>query len=412
MSLNARRELAFSVSVRYRDANKSGKSRILDEFVADTGYNRKYAMSVLDRAAERPAKPARGRRRRPRRYGQDVEQALARLWRLSGGLCAKRLTPFLAEFIDVLERFDEISLLPCVKAKLLAMSVSTAHRLLCRAKRQSDRGISTTLPGTLLRQQIPVRTYEDWSENRPGFFEVDLVAHCGGTAAGDYCYTLTATDICTGWTEREPIANRSKIAVRDALERIRRRLPFALLGIDSDNGSEFINHLLKGWCDDNQITFTRCRPYRKNDQCHVEQKNGAVVRPLVGYARYEGAEACAHLNKLYMVHRLLVNFFEPSMKLVGKTRNGSRVKKLYDTARTPWQRFESILSQQEHGEPQQEALRRSYRLLNPAQLRRKLHDLEAQLGRFTTGDPHPDWAQEPTKRNVTFQTGGRNAQDA
>ena len=411
MSLTSRRELAVSVSSRYAKASKPDKSRMLDEFVQSTGLNRKYAMSSLAKAALRTPKPARVRRR-GRTYGPDVEHALASLWRLSGGLCAKRLVAFLPELIDALERFDEISLLPAVKTKLLAISVSTAHRLLQRVKRQSERGLSTTRPGTLLRHQIPIRTYEDWSENRPGFEEIDLVAHCGGMAAGEYCYTLTVTDICTGWTENEPIPNRGQIAVRDALETIRKRLPFALLGIDSDNGSEFINHLLKRWCDENQITFTRCRPYKKNDQCHVEQKNGAVVRPLVGYARYEGATACAHLRKLYLVHRLLVNYFEPSMKLIGKTRNGSRVKKQYDTARTPWQRYESVLAQDEQSQAQAETLRRFYLTLNPAALRRKLVDLEAQLTQWTTGDPHPEWVKGAANRNVTLDEGGRHAQDA
>lgn len=412
MSLKARQELASATSKRYRSALKRDKSCILDEFVLSTGYNRKYAMSVLARAAAAPSARTMRPRRRRRTYGSDVESALASLWRLSGGLCAKRLTPFLPTLIDALERFDEISLLPGVRAKLLAMSVSTAHRLLQRVKRQSERGTSVTQPGTLLRQQIPIRTYEDWSENSPGFLEIDLVAHCGGTAAGEYCYTLTTTDVCTGWTECKAIRNRSKIAVRDALEGIRRRLPFALLGVDSDNGSEFINHMLKDWCDENRITFTRCRPYRKNDQCHVEQKNGAVVRPLVGYARYEGAAACAQINKLYLTHRLCVNFFEPSMKLIGKTRNGSRVKKIHDTAKTPWQRLESILNQQEQDKPGLEALREIFLSLNPAKLRRKLSDVAAQMGRFGDGDPYPEWTQEADKRSPARQEGGPHAQDA
>jgi hypothetical protein len=412
MSLTARRELASSLSLRYRNASRSDKSRILDEFILSCGYNRKYAVDVLKRAADRSPKPNRAERRRGRKYGSDVEHGFASLWRESGGLCAKRLVPFLPELIDALERFNEISLSSSVRAKLLEMSISTASRLLQRVKRQSERGIATTRPGTLLRQQIPIRTYEDWSENRPGFAEIDLVAHCGGTASGEFCYTLTVTDICTGWTECAAIPNRSKISVRDALEKVKKRLPFALLGIDSDNGSEFINHMLKDWCDERRITFTRCRPYKKNDQCHVEQKNGAVVRPLVGYARYEGAEACAHLNKLYLLYRLLVNYFEPSMKLIGKTRNGSKVVKKYDAARTPWQRFKSILESQEETKPQAEKNQHFYRTLNPARLRRDLHDLEAQLRRFTSDDPHPEWAQGAANRNVTIEQGGQHAQDA
>lgn len=414
MSLRARRELTATVASRYVVASRSGKRQMLDEFVLSAGYNRKYAIRLLSETVLNPAnKGQRVRRVRRRKYGPEVEQALISLWRHSGGLCSKRLVPFLCDFIAALERFDEICLSPEVKEKLFAMSVSTADRRLRAARRQGERGIGTTSPGTLLRHQIPIRTYEDWTENRPGFAEVDLVAHCGGTAAGEYCYTLTVTDICTGWTECESLLNRSQAAVVSAMKRIRKRLPFELLGIDSDNGSEFINHHLKDWCDKKKITFTRCRPYKKNDQCHVEQKNGAVVRPLVGYARYVGADACAHLSKLYLIHRLLVNFFEPSMKLIGKTRNGSRVKKEYDKARTPWQRFKSILEQEEETKPQAEQIQRFYLTLNPARLRRELVDMEAKLSRFSPGEPHPEWTNEhATNRNVTFQEGDRHAQDA
>jgi len=412
MSLKSRRELASATFPRYLIASKSDKGRILDEFVLSTGYNRKYAIGVLEKAGITAPKPSGVPRRRRRKYGPDVEQALLSVWRLSGGLCAKRLVPFLPELVDALERFDEIALPPGAKVRLLEMSISTADRLLRRVRRQTDRGISTTLPGTLLRHQIPIRTYEDWSENRPGFMEIDLVAHCGGTAAGEYCYTLTMTDICTGWTECVSILNRSQTAVVAAIEQVRKRLPFPLLGIDSDNGSEFINHLLKRWCDDNKITFTRCRPYKKNDQCHVEQKNGAVVRPLVGYARYEGAAICAHLNKLYQTHRLCLNFFEPSMKLIGKTRNGARVKKSYDQAQTPWRRFEGILAQDKEGQARLTRMRKQYLLLNPARLRRNLRDLEMMLPRFAVGEAFPDLVDDLGNRNVTIEGGTRHAQNA
>lgn len=413
MSLQARRELTAAIAPRYHKANKSGKSQILDEFVEATGYHRKYAIVVLDQATLLPPRqtaslPLRSRRRK---YGRDVEQPFLTLWRVSGGICPKRLMPFLKELIDVLERFGEITLCPAAKEKLLRMSVSTAERLLQQARRSQERGISTTLPGTLLRHQIPIRTYEEWTENRPGFLEIDLVAHCGGTAAGDYCYTLTMTDICTGWTECIAIANRGQIAVRDAIEAVRKRLPFPLLGIDSDNGSEFINHVLQTYTQEHKITFTRCRPYKKNDQCHVEQKNGAVVRPLVGYARYEGPAAAAYLNQLYTVHRLCVNYFEPSMKLVSKTRNGSQVKKTYDEAKTPFARLLLLLP-----EKKQAARRRFYQTLNPAQLRRDLEELEMGLRRFAVDTPPTNGAAKGSRRNVTIEDdrlgGGEHGQNA
>lgn len=393
MSLKSRRELAAAIAPRYKLAGKSQKSSILDEFVEATGYHRKYAITVLERTFLGPvfSSPYVVRVRR-RRYGTTIEQPFLCLWRLSGGLCPKRLVPFLPEFIETLERFDEISLCPPVKDKLLGMSVSTAERMLGRLRRSLDRGISTTLPGALLRQQIPIHTYTEWTEQRTGFMEVDLVAHCGGTAAGDYCYTLTMTDIRTGWTECVAVPNRGQITVCDAIETGRRRLPFPLLGIDSDNGGEFINHFLKKYCDERSITFTRCRPYKKNDQCHVEQKNGAVVRPLVGYARYEGVEAAAHLNRLYALHRLCLNHFQPSMKLIEKTRVGARVKKIYDAPKTPFARLVETIEDKDR----QETLRKRHQTLNPAQLRRDLADLEAGLRRFAV-----EAADGAAIRNVT-----------
>ena len=304
------------------------------------------------------------------------------LWRVSGGLCCKRLVPFLPDLIDALERFDELTLCPPIKDKLLAMSVSTAERILREERRSRDRGISTTRPGELLKHQIPIRTFSEWNEVRPGFFEIDLVAHCGGSASGDFLYTLTMTDVYTGWTECAALANKSQIAVQAGVERIRNRLPFALLGIDSDNGSEFINNHLKRYCDERGITFTRCRPYRKNDQCRVEQKNGAVVRPLIGYARYEGQEAAEHINRLYAVQRFCINYFEPSMKLVAKSRDGARVKKTYDQPKTPFQRFVETVPK----EDERKRLKDDYTRLNPAQLRRRLAELEGGLRRFAIGD--------------------------
>jgi len=412
MSMESRRELAFAVSSHYEITSKSRKSQMLDEFVLSTGYNRKYAIRLLQNTAvgmPRAIKPARLRQDRRRTYGQAVEQPLLRLWVVSGGLCPKRLIPFLRELIEALERHDEINLCPVVREKLLEMSASTAERLLQRIRRSLERGVSTTLPGTLLRHQIPIRTYEDWSENRPGFMEIDLVAHCGGTAVGEYCYTLTMTDVCTGWTECFALVNRSQITVRAAIERLRKRLPFPLLGIDSDNGSEFINHHLKDWCDDQKIAFTRCRPYKKNDQCHVEQKNGAVVRPLVGYARYEGTGAAEHLNRLYIVHRNALNFFEPSMKLTGKSRVGAKVKKTYDQARTPWERLVAANLLEEGSK---ELLLRYFLKLNPAKLRRDIENLESGLRYFALDSPIPMRPLDTATRNVTIEGANTHAQNA
>ncbi len=395
MSISARRELAAAVSDRYQSANKGTKSKILDEFVKSSGFNRKYAIGLLQEASTSGVGlKVRAPRKRRRKYGPEVERNFLYLWRVSGGLCPKRLVPFLSELVASLVRFGEIDLCPHIHAHLLEMSVSTAERMLARALRSRERGLSTTLPGTLLRQQIPIRTYEEWSECRPGFMEIDLVAHCGGCASGDYIYTLTMTDVQTGWTECEALPNRSQIAVEAGIEAVRKRLPFTLLGIDSDNGAEFINHALKRYCDARSITFTRCRPYKKNDQCHVEQKNGAIVRPLVGYARYEGPAAVAYLNRLYAKHRLAVNFFAPSMKLLSKTRTGSRVKKTYDEAKTPWKRLqEASTAVQDNAlilaPGDIDRMTGQYEAINPAQLRRDIDELEMGLRRLSLPDPAP-----------------------
>jgi hypothetical protein len=392
--LTSRRELALAVSARYSAASKTEKTKILDEFVQSSGLNRKYAISVLRRPDRRGSSwaPVFPRRRR-RKYGLDVQVPFLLVWRVSGGLCPKRLIPFLPELLSILERFDEIDVCPNVRERLLMMSISTAERMLGRVLRAHARGISTTLPGTLLRNQISIRTFEEWTECKPGFMEIDLVAHCGGTSSGDFAYTLTMTDIHTGWTELIGLTNRSQITVEAGIEIVRKRLPFILLGIDSDNGAEFINHGLKRYCDSHSITFTRCRPYKKNDQCHVEQKNGALVRPLVGYARYEGLAAVAYLNRLYAKHRISVNFFSPSMKLVSKSRTGSRVKKTYDEAKTPWQRLKDaqVLCVDDPNRtlaPEDEArLTREYEATNPAKLRRDIEELEMGLRRFSVDDP-------------------------
>ena len=383
MSLSARRELLATLAPRYKQAGRAEKGRILDELEQTCGYDRKYAIVALKRSPQSSQKgphekgqQEKRKRTRKATYGSDVAHCLVRLWKISRGLCPKRLIPFLPDLIAALERHGEITLTDTVKAKLLKISPATAERLLATHRRTLDQGISTTQPGTLLRHQIPIHTFADWKDAKPGFMEIDLVAHCGDTAAGQFAYTLTMTDVCTGWTECVALPNRGQLAVLMGLEQVMARLPFALLGIDCDNGAEFINVTLKSFCEEQRITFTRGRPYKKNDQCHVEQKNGAVVRPLVGYARYEGHEAVAHLNRLYAVHRLFVNFFCPSMKLIDKTREGAKVSKTYDTAQTPLSR---LMASEVWDEAQASAMQRYYETLNPAQLSRRIEEWESGL---------------------------------
>jgi hypothetical protein len=327
-----------TVRVRYTGASRREKGSILDEVCRVCGYDRKYAIGLLAHPAVARTKPIV--RPRARRYGEDVRRVLADLWEISDRLCGKRLAPFLPELIAALERHDHLHLAPATKDLLVAISPATADRLLASQRRQhAAHGLALTKPGTLLRQQIRVRTAFGWDEKAPGYLEVDLVAHCAENAAGDFLYTLTLTDIATGWTECQAILNRSQEAVINALEVVSKLLPFRIRGVDSDNGSEFINHLLKRYCDAHQIEFTRCRPYHKNDQCHVEQKNWNVVRRHIGYARYEGEEQRGLLQSVYRRLRMHVNFFQPSLKLKCKERHDARVCKSYYPAHTPYKRL-------------------------------------------------------------------------
>lgn len=393
MSFRAKRELLVQVTPRYREATHAQKSVVLDEFLAATGYARKYAIRLL---AKSIAPPAPIRRPRAPRYGPAVCEALRIAWTATNEICSKRLVPFLPELVPALERHGHLELAPDVRTLLLALSPATADRLL-RPVRQPH-GISTTRRSRLLKQQIPVRTFADWSDARPGFLEADLVAHCGGVAEGAYLYTLTLTDIATTWTECLPLLHRTQEGVRQAVERARQLLPFPLLGFDTDNGSEFLNELLFAYCEREQITFTRGRTANKNDQCYVEQKNGSVVRQLVGYDRFEGERAYRQLAELYRAVRLYVNFFQPSFKLLEKQRTGGHVRRIYGPARTPFQR---LLATDVLTPETRERLTAIYQALDPVRLLRQVRLLQDALWRQAVfgraGRPLADAAASTTE---------------
>ena len=262
------------------------------------------------------------------------------------------------------------------------MSAATADRLLSSQRKLGQRGLSTTRAGTLLKQQIPIRTFQEWNETQPGFLEADLVAHCGGDIEGGYVYTLTLTDVATGWTECLPLLHRSQEVVLAALQRARTLFPFPILGIDTDNGGEFINETLIAYCEQEHITFTRGRPSLKNDQCFVEQKNGAIVRQVVGYDRLVGEHVYRQLTELYRALRLYVNCFQPSMKLQSKQRDGKKVRYVYDSAKTPLQRL--LLSGILPVEMRQE-LTEVARALDPIRLFQQLEQLQQAIFRCAVG---------------------------
>jgi hypothetical protein len=367
-------EYAEELKKRYFRALREEKGKMLDEFTQVTGLHRKAAIRLLHRSGQ----PGSGKRRgRKRQYGLEVAEALKAVWEASDRLCSRRLQPFLPEMVRVLRQHGEQQIDASMGVQLCRMSPSTIDRLLRPCRRVGGRrGLTTTRPGNLLKNSIPIRTFADWQENKPGFMETDLVAHCGESTEGFYLNTLCAVDVASSWIECLPVWGKGQQRVRSAVHRVRQRLPFALLGIDSDNGSEFINQCFYTYCRQEKITFTRSRAYKKNDSCHVEQKNGNVVRRLVGYDRYTSKAAYQCLERVYDGVRLYLNFFQPTMKLVSKTRHGVKVHKVYDTARTPYQR---LLGAGVLTEAKRQELAATYHGLNPVRLLRQINSNLEQL---------------------------------
>jgi hypothetical protein len=322
---------------RYQRANREGKQSLLTEFCLNTGYNRKYAIRLLNgpppgKEAEQPR-----RRRRGLSYGQEVLAILVAVWEAAGYPWSVRLKALLPLWMPWIRK--RYKLRPEIEQQLLAISPRQMDRRLKPHKRQRQRRIyGHTKPGQLLKHHIPIKT-DSWNVSKPGFTEVDLVSHSGNSADGEFAYTLNVTDIHTGWTESVALLGKSQVGVQEALDRIKQALPFSLLGVDSDNGSEFINWHLKKWCEQNQIQLTRGRPYKKDDNAHVEQKNWTHVRKLLGWERYDTPEAVAAINDLYRKElRLWLNLYLPSVKLLKKARVGSKLRRRYSAPQTPFQR--------------------------------------------------------------------------
>lgn len=376
--------------MRYQRASKGGKSRILDELCANTGWHRNHARKALKSALQ--PKIVTPRSPRSVTYGDDVIAALTVCWMVLGMPAGKRLAPMLAELVAVLRHFRELVISDETAALLVSMSAATIDRRLADERaRCKIRGRVGTKPGSLLKSQIPVRTWAEWDDAAPGFVEIDTVFHDGGNRGGGHVFTLTVTDIATGWTESRSLPDRTAKHILAALNQVAAAMPFPILGVDSDNGSEFINDDLLAWCQDRHITFTRSRPGNKNDGCHVEQKNWAVVRTVVGYYRYDTASELLLLNEIWRLQSQLTNYFHPQQKLVSKVRNGAKVTRKHDKATTPFHRaidhprmtMDRIL-----------ALKRTYSLINPAATQRQIHALTTELFTLTTsktpaGEPTP-----------------------
>ena len=409
LNISSRRDLTQQLAQRYRRSGKKEKGRILDGFVESSEYKRKYAIQLLNwwgrtRMVRLDGKlvklvvgrPRRAKRRlRPRRYDQEVLAALKPIWYVFDFMCGKRLVVVLRTMLPMLESFGEIELTAQVRGKLNTISAATIDRLLQHERaRLRLKGRTHTKPGSLLKHQIPIRTFADWNEQEPGFFEIDLVGHDGGNAAGDFCHTLTITDVDTGWVDLHGLKNKAQRWTHEAIDAARRSLPIVMQGIDTDNGSEFINHHLVRYCEEHGITFTRGRPYRKNDTCYVEQKNGHVVRRAVGYGRYDTDQELAVLNAVYRILCPLVNFFYPSVKLVKKTRTGSKVRRIHDDPQTPYHR---VLASESVSNEVKARLKQQYTTLNPVALKRELTRLTEDLLRLNISKAAASTTQSPSE---------------
>lgn len=378
MSKDTRDELVTAIARRYRESGRKEKTRILDEFVAVTGYHRKHALRVLHRGvAEKDASASSARRRI---YDQAVAEALVILWEAADRMCGKRLKAALPSLLQSMEHHGHLSLDPGMRDKLLGMSAATIDRLLASARRAaSGRGKRRRANNQVIKRQVPVRTFADWSEDQPGYFEADFVVHSGGSMRGSPVHSFVLTDVCSGWTEAVPLIVREQSLVVEALRVLQHQLPVPLLGLDTDNDGAFMNETVLAYCNDERIKQTRSRAHHKNDQAWIEQKNGAVVRRLVGYDRFEGAAATRVLARLYGVARLYVNFFQPSFKLKEKVREGAKVRKTYHPPVTPCDR---LLQHPQVSDDAKAVLRAQREQLDPVVLLHKLRKCQGNLAQM------------------------------
>ena len=372
LSLATKRELIQAIAERYHSAPRSEKKIILDEFCQVTGYHRKHAIRALRKTAVIGTAPAA----RSRIYDEAVRSALTILWEAADRICGKRLKEAVPTLTEAMERYGHLQLDPEVRRLLLTMSAATMDRLLAPVREASKQGRRRSHLNTPLRKSIAVRTFNDWNDPPPGFFEMDMVAHCGKSVAGSHVHSLVLTDIASGWTEAAALVVREQTLITVTVEEIRKKLPFPLLGLDVDNDSAFINETVVEYCKGQKIELTRSRAYKKNDQAWIEQKNGSVVRRLVGYGRLEGAAAAEVLGALHEAARLYVNFFQPSFKLKSKMREGAKVTKKYYLPATP---FERLLASDRVVDTCKEELRRVFQTLDPVDLLHRIREAQRNL---------------------------------
>ncbi|MEM5440284.1 transposase family protein [Paraburkholderia diazotrophica] len=389
--MTTRRELTEAVGERYRRSDRNEKREILDEFVQVTGYHRKHAIRVLCREPL----PSRAKPGPQRRYDDEVRAALITLWEAADRICGKRLKALIPTLIDSMTRHGHLRLSKEVRQRLNQISAATIDRLLRDVREQAFAGQRRRAGGigNAIRRAVPIRTFSDWNNPLPGYLEVDFVEHCGGTKIdGDFVHSFVMTDIATGWTECLAMPYRSGALVLEHIERVRPALPFPLRGLDCDNDSAFMNEAVFDCCKATGIELTRSRAYKKNDQAWVEQKNGSVVRRLVGYGRLRGLEDTEALATLYAVSRLYINFFQPSFKLKSKTRHGARVTKRYEAPLTP---LERILRSTSVPEATKRRLRAQFRALDPLDLLSRMREAQQHVAQCSESGTAPKEAKTP-----------------
>lgn len=396
LDMRTKKSITKELAKRYQKARKKDKTKILNEFTTLTGGNRSYASWLLRNCGRKVVKYQKGKetiifvgeivkikRRRKRIYDDEVKKALARIWWIMDYPCGKRLVPVLPEIIEKLKRCGEWKWRDEVAEKLREISSSTADRILRSYKKKMEiKCRSKTKPGTLLKLKIPIRTYSELEKETPGFLDADLVGHDGGNVKGDYIHTINAVDPVTDWSGRVSVRNKAQVWTLEGMKRIEEKFPYPILGIHSDNDSAFINAHFSRYCEERRIEFSRSRPGRRNDNCFVEQKNWSVVRKVVGYMRYDTEEELELMNELWDVVDRYENYFQPVMKLVKKEREGSRIRRRYERAKTPYQR---VVENERISEEVKEKVREEYDKLNPVKLKREIMRLQNKLFKLAIG---------------------------
>jgi hypothetical protein len=378
ISMGARREVLSAAAERYGSAGRVEKGRILDALCRTTGWHRKHAVRALRRRVIDKSVQTIPSRRRKGRYGVVIKDALTALWEASDRVCGKRLVVMIPTLVPALARHGRLQLSEVEQAQLLAVSAATIDRMLGDVKVAAAGGRRRRAGFySAIRREVPIRTFDDWKDPAPGYCEVDMVAHGGTSVAGSFIQTLTMVDVATGWTECLPLVTREGNLVVDAIKRAQGLFPWLLRGVDFDNDSAFMNEVVVPWCRGQMLEVTRSRAYKKNDQAFVEQKNGAVVRRLMGYGRFHGAETARVMARLYAAARLYVNFFQPSFKLKEKRREGAKVIKRYHAPCTPYER---ALAHAMVTEAVKERLCAQYRTLDPVALLAEIRSAQDELG--------------------------------